>query len=82
MRLTVCHAGPWKGAAKIGELSVSLAATQGERRVISDLVGSVNPLVVQELGPGLRASAVAPRAFHSALGDLGTQHSSKTRSYP
>lgn len=82
MLLTVCHAGPWKGAAKTGGLSVSLAATQGERRVILDLVGSVNLLEVQQLGPELRASAVAPRAFHSALRDLGTQHSSKTRSCP
>lgn len=63
--LSVCHPGPWKGAAKIGEINVSPAETQRDRRVISDLMGSTCPLL-QGLWPGLRVSEFTPQAFRSA----------------
>lgn len=63
--LSVCHPGPWKGAAKIGKINVSPAETQRDRRVISGLMGSTCPLL-QGLCPGLRVSEFTPQAFHSA----------------
>lgn len=65
---SVCHPGPWKGAAEIGKTSVSRAEVQAERRVSLDLMGSMHPLV-QGLQPGLGASEVALQAFPSVLCD-------------